>query len=135
MRQSKWIRLLSSATSLLVFLIVVAVSLGACSAGAATPPLGTYTAQEGSPPDKLTLMDGGRYEHDILLVDLHLVGNWTATQTQMSFTETAGGPCTNVTGTYVWSYKGAALHLTVVNDTCVGRPERFGSAKGWVKQP
>jgi hypothetical protein len=127
---------------LLALVIMAAVGLGACRGSTATPaasvgspPLGTYAAQEGSPPDKLTLLDGGRYRLDIPLVDLHPIGTWTATPAQLSFTEIPGGPCTNVTGTYTWSYEGTALHLTVVSDACTGRPDLFGRSGGWVKQP
>jgi hypothetical protein len=130
------------ATSLLTLLIITAVGLGACSGSTATPaasagspPLGTYTAQVGSPPNKLTLLDGGRYRLDIPIIDTHPVGTWTATPAQLSFTESPGGPCSDVTGTYTWSYTGTALHLTVVNDACTGRPDTFGESGGWVKQP
>ncbi len=134
---------MNRATSLLALLIIAAVGLGACSGSAATPsagspPLGTYSSQidsPPSPPDKLTLLDGGLYRLDIPIYDLHPVGTWTATPAQLSFTETPGGPCTDTTGTYTWSYKGTTLHLTVVNDACTGRPDIFGSSGGWVKQP
>ena len=126
---------------LMALLIIVAIGLGACRGSAATPaasvdspPLGTY-ALAGSNPQTLTLLDGGQYRHDIPLTDFHLSGAWTATPAQLSFTETHGGPCTNVTGTYTWSYTGTVLHLTVVNDACPQRPDALGASGGWVRQP
>lgn len=131
----------------LAFVFIAVVALGACSgAGAATPapsvgspPLGTYALKAPNLPfvqqaERLTLLAGGQYKQSIGGYDIS--GTWTATQGQLSFTETNGGDCpANTPGTYTWSYAGSDLTLTLVKDDCVVRPADFSAAGPWVRQP
>ena len=110
-------------------LIIMAVGLGACSGSASTPPLGTY-ALASDTTETLTLLDGGRFKHDIPLSDDHISGTWGPSQAELSFTETSGGGCINIPGTYSWSYDGTTLHLTQLVDPCF-----VLSGYEWVRRP
>jgi hypothetical protein len=125
----------------LAFMFITVLGLTACGGAATTPapsaglpPLGAYSLKVTNLPESLTLETGGEYKMSVQGYDI--TGTWkTASQGQLLFTETAGGECTGLPGTYTWSYAGTLLLMTVVKDDCVVRPADFANPGGWTKQP
>jgi hypothetical protein len=119
-------------------LALVVLLAAACSVGAAASPvpLGSYAnplAHGG--PGILTLAEGGQYANIVSETDrTPAKGTWKVTGDQLQFTETPGGDCTGIQGTYKWAFDGTALRFWLVQDTCTPRAGDFTSG-AWTRVP
>jgi len=73
----------------------------------------------------------GTYHTTSKYVDSH--GVYTLTGDQIAIQEDYA-PCKDIVGTYTWTYDGAALSFTVVNDGCTDRRNVAGRGQ-WLKKP
>ncbi len=91
--------------------------------GTSKIPLGLYT---NSNQEQLTINGDGTYSE---LVDiLAPAGNWTGSGNQIIFTETSGGHCSGIPGTYTWKFSGKELTFTSVQDACSDRIDDLTSS-------
>jgi hypothetical protein len=116
-------------------LVVLLVAACAAGVGAGTVPLGSYTNDKTSLGTLvLTLADGGQYTLSIQTENRLIQGTWKVAGDQIELTETSGGLCPNLRGTYKWAVAGNALSFTLVQDACIWNTTLFDS-QTWIRQP
>ncbi len=86
----------------------------------AAPPGGVGTYIRPRPPGDgstsvLLLCADGTYLVD---VGTGVMGQWKYADGKITLTETGGGACTGIAGTYTWTYDGSNLTLGLVSDRC-----------------
>src|SRR5512138_555367 len=101
-------------------LLIVFIILSACSSPGAGEafPTGTFI-----PPVQRTagitmvLSEEGTYNFSGPQL-LPIKGTYTVDKDKIVFTETEGGACAGIAGTYTWTFKDKALTFTPVDDQC-----------------
>lgn len=100
----------------------------------ATLPLGAYTNDTGAPGARtITILAAGQYTEKV--GGFQIKGTWVSTTGQVTFTETLGGLCTNIPGSYNWVLTKNLLTLNPISDTCADRRVNDLSNGSWTKQP
>jgi ABC-type transport system substrate-binding protein len=106
----------------------------AAGVGTNSLPLGTYTnGKTAYGPLVLTLADGGQYALRLELENELIQGTWKVMGDQIELTETSGGLCPNLQGTYKWALEGKDVSFTLVQDSCIWNTTLFDS-QAWTRQ-
>ena len=117
---------ISRATGAAARAFAICATLALSPVFAADFPTGTFAAKK--TPITLSFDDKGEFrvnQRDMLQV----AGSYSATASQLKFTDTKGPwPCTKAgeqTGTYAWKYESAVLTLIKLTDKCTERVNRL----------
>ena len=127
---SRWV------VCLLFFVIAACGTTAPTSTRSGSFPTGEFKAVGTVYTDKIRFFDNGNYAAHFPGESWETAyrGTYAITGDQLVFDDPET-ECAGHTGTYIWSFDGTTLTLTVVEDTCTALPRAEDLGHAWTKVP